>query len=278
MKKSHAFAICAYKESPYLEACIRSLTLQTVKTDIILCTSTPCPYIDNLAKKYRIPVFVREGESNIREDWLFAWRTAGKDHSLVTIAHQDDKYHKDYAKTLLSMWDRYPDMTVFASDYVVLKTAERQMPDGTFYPVETEAVAGDRVRFVKKVLRLPLRLRFLADRQWIKRSVLMFGNSICCPSCTYNHDRIGGVMFLSEYGFALDWDNLWTLAGEPGRFLCVEKPLLAYRVHDGATTKRCIEDNRRSADEAAMFAKIWPRWMTAVLMRFYKKAYDAYGE
>lgn len=42
-----------------------------------------------------------------------------------------------------------------------------------------------------------------------------------------------------------------------GRFICSEKPLIAYRVHAAATTKACIEDNRRPADEMAMFRKMW---------------------
>ena len=85
-------------------------------------------------------------------------------------------------------------------------------------------------------------------------------------------------MFQSEYPFALDWDNLYELAKRPGRFICSEKPLIAYRVHDGATTKQCIEDNRRSRDEIAMFRKMWPDWMVKILMHYYKKAYDSYGE
>lgn len=278
MSKLHAFVICAYKESPYLEACIRSLLKQTVKSDVYIATSTPSSYIERLAEKYRVPLWVRDGESSIGADWLFAWQKAGADHTLVTIAHQDDKYHKDYVKELVRSYEKYPDMTVFCSDYVVLKTREERLEDGTLYPTGTELKAGDFVRFVKQILRMPLRMQFLADRSWVKKSVLMFGNSICCPTCTYNHDLIGDMMFRSEYPFALDWDNLYELAKRPGRFICVEKPLISYRVHDGATTKQCIEDNRRSQDEIAMFKKMWPDWMVKILMHFYKKAYDAYGE
>ena len=64
--KKHTFAICAYKESKYLEACIQSLKKQTVKTNIILVTSTPNQYIEDLCKKYeiflcfvRIPIIFR---------------------------------------------------------------------------------------------------------------------------------------------------------------------------------------------------------------------------
>lgn len=41
MRHKHVFAICAYKDSPYLESCIRSLAGQRVKSPVILCTSTP---------------------------------------------------------------------------------------------------------------------------------------------------------------------------------------------------------------------------------------------
>ncbi len=276
MSRTHAFVICAYKKSPYLEFCMRSLRRQTVKSDVYLVTSTPSEYIEKLADKYRIPVFVRDGESSLRGDWLFGWEMAGADHSLVTIAHQDDKYHPQYTETLLKAYEKYPDMTVFCSDYVVMKTEEGTLSDGTVYAGTTKMVAGDVVRLVKKILRLPLRLRSLADRTWVKKLPLMFGNSICCPSCTYNHDFIGDVMFRSDMEFALDWDNFYELANMPGRFICSEKPLLAYRVHDGATTKACIEDNRRSQDEICMFRKMWPEWAVRILMRYYKKSYKNY--
>lgn len=47
----HTFAVCAYKESPYLESCIKSLVNQKVKSNIIVCTSTPCEFIENMTKK-----------------------------------------------------------------------------------------------------------------------------------------------------------------------------------------------------------------------------------
>lgn len=278
MNTIHAFVICAFGKSPYLENCIRSLLRQTAPSEIYIATSTPSEHIRRLARKYGLPLWVRQGESGIREDWLFAWREGGKRKRLITIAHQDDCYCRDYAKTVLAMYERYPDMTVFCSDYVTLKTRESRMADGTYYPVQTRICAGDLVRLVKKLLRLPLRFRFYANRAWVKKSALIFGNSICCPSCTYNYSLIGDHMFDSGYSFALDWENLLSLAERPGRFVCVEEPLIAYRVHSGAATKKCIEDHRREADEASMFRKLWPDWMASLLMRFYKQSYKAYRE
>ena len=51
----HTFVICAYGESPYLQACIQSCVNQTSvnaqESKIILYTSTPNTLIDQLAKK-----------------------------------------------------------------------------------------------------------------------------------------------------------------------------------------------------------------------------------
>ena len=47
----HTFAVCAYKESPYLENCLKSLKNQTVKSSIIMTTSTPNVFIKSLAEK-----------------------------------------------------------------------------------------------------------------------------------------------------------------------------------------------------------------------------------
>ena len=85
---NHTFAICAYKESEYLEECICSLLAQTVKTNIIIATSTPNAYISGLAQKYEIPLYINEGESGITQDWNFALSKVTTKYA--TIAHQDD--------------------------------------------------------------------------------------------------------------------------------------------------------------------------------------------
>lgn len=264
----HTFAVCAYKDSPYLEECLRSVTSQTVKSEVICCTSTPSSYIRELTARYQVPLYVRDGASNIREDWMFAYGKA--QGRFVTIAHQDDRYRSDYAEKLLKAWKKYPDLLLFASDYLTIRMTEKE---GKMKAIPEPF---NMVWLVKKILRLPLRFHSLADRTWIKRSSVWFGNSICCPSCTYNKEQIGDDMFHSEYDFALDWDNLYELAGKKGRFICSEKPLIAYRVHAAATTKACIEDNQRPADEMAMFRKMWPDWMVKILMHFYRKAYKEY--
>lgn len=258
--KPHTFAVCAYKDSPYLEACLRSLKGQSCASDIILCTSTPSPYIEQIASQYGIPVYTRPGPGNIKDDWNFAYHMA--DARFVTIAHQDDLYQKDYVKTLLAYAQRYPDMTLFTSGYAVVKGKK--------------LVRFEKVEFIKRFLRLPLRLKKLSHLSWVKKSVLLLGNSICCPACTYNKERLGEPLFTSPYRFALDWDTLLKLAKLPGRFICEEKPLLYYRVHPAATTKACIADNTRMREETEMFQKLWPAFAAKALMHFYCRAYGEY--
>lgn len=257
---NHTFAICAYKDSPYLEACIRSLKRQTVPADIILCTSTPSAYIKELADVYQLPLFVREGKSDIQDDWNFAYEMA--DSRLVTIAHQDDCYHKDYTKYVQRAWEHYPDTTVFTTECAIVKNGVVQKPG--------------RIQFVKHVLRMPLRIHRLADREWVKKLPLRFGNPIICPSCTYDKKALGSPLFESAYKFALDWEAMWKLAERPGRLICVEKPLIYYRIHGEAATKACIENQRRMVEEEDMYSRMWPKPVVKVLMAYYRKAYEAY--
>lgn len=46
--------ICAYKECKYLEESIRSVLNQSVKTNVVISTSTPNDFIDGLADKYHL--------------------------------------------------------------------------------------------------------------------------------------------------------------------------------------------------------------------------------
>ena len=55
MSHKHVYAIPAYGDSPYLESCIKSLKAQNVTSPVILCTSTPSPFLGAMAEKYDLP-------------------------------------------------------------------------------------------------------------------------------------------------------------------------------------------------------------------------------
>lgn len=260
----HCFAVCAYRESPYLEECLRSLKTQSVQSAVILCTSTPCAFLSALAKRYEVPLYIRTGKSSLRDDWNFAVDTAAEavGAELVTVAHQDDRYHADYAKTLLAAADRFPDLQLFCTRYRTIGA------DGKPVPGTAEAV--------KRILRMPLRFRCLSDKRAVKRLCLRFGNSVGCPTCTYVLARTGRPLFRCDYSFVIDWDTLWRLAGECGRFVCAERELVDYRVHSGAATMENIRNHNREREETELFLRMWPRPFVRVLMHFYRKAQKAY--
>ena len=87
---NHTFAICAYKESEYLEKCIKSLENQTVLSEIIMVTHTPSDFLKNIAEKHNIPLYINEGEGGITQDWNFALSKVKTKYATVT--HQDDVY------------------------------------------------------------------------------------------------------------------------------------------------------------------------------------------
>ncbi len=261
---SHTFSICAYKESPHLEACIRSLQQQTVDADIIMCTSTPNDYIRKLSKDYGIELFIRQGESAIKDDWNFAYNCAHSD--FVTIVHQDDIYMPEYKQELQRALDRVrnkQDIVIAFTDYLPLK--------------ESTGTKKDINCRIRRLLRWMLKLSFFSDKRWVKRMALRFGNSICCPTVTYNKALLGENVFQSLYQFNIDWDTFLMLSEKKGRFLYMDKPLLQYRIHEGATSKQFIDNHMRENEDTMMFCKFWPRWFVKIIMFFYKNAYKTYN-
>lgn len=261
---SHIYSICAYKESPHLEACIRSLRQQTVSADIIMCTSTPNAYIRQLAADHGIELFIRKGESAIKDDWNFAYNCAHSE--FVTIVHQDDIYMPEYEqelqKSLVRMKDRR-DILIAFTDYLPLK--------------ERTGTKKDINCRIRRILRWILKFSFFSDKRWAKRMALRFGNSICCPTVTYNKALLGESIFCSPYKFNIDWDTFLMLSEKKGRFLYLDKPLLQYRIHEGATSKQFIDNHMRENEDIMMFCKFWPHWFVKLIMVFYKIAYKTYN-
>lgn len=256
----HSFAVCAYGDSPYLEACLRSLKAQSAPSELLLCTSTPSPYIRDLAERYGFALFVREGRPGIGADWNFAMRSARGRY--VTLAHQDDIYGRHYAERLLRSAGRWPDMALFTTRSATLKNG-RVMRDG---PAER----------IKRLLRAPLRIRVLSGMTAWKRSVLRFGNPVVCPSCAYRRESCLELPFSEKRKFILDWEFLYEFAKKGGRWICDERPLILYRIHEGAATARCIGERVREREEREMLRRMWPEQIAELILHFYRRAYAAY--
>ena len=120
--KNHTFIVTAYKESKYLEECIKSLQNQTVKSNIIMSTSTPNEYINSLAKKYDIKLYINDGERGIGQDWNFGISNAKTDY--VTVAHQDDIYKENYLEEIINYLEKGKDFVIAFTDYREIKNGE----------------------------------------------------------------------------------------------------------------------------------------------------------
>jgi len=120
---SHMFVVCAYKESPYLESCIKSVLNQSVKTKVAISTGTPNDYIRKIAEKYQLPLWVNEKKSSIANDWNYAISCA--DTELVTLAHQDDIYEKNYLKCIFEGYQRAKDPIILFTDYGELRNNKK---------------------------------------------------------------------------------------------------------------------------------------------------------
>lgn len=262
MRPMHSFAVCAYGDSPYLERCLQSLRAQSMASEYLLCTATPSRCLESLAKQYGFRLCVREGKAGIGADWNYAMDTARG--QFVTLAHQDDIYGKHYTETLLRCAARWPDMELFMTRSLTLKHHGVQK-DG----------ASERI---KRLLRAPLRVHALSHLPLWKKAVLRLGNPVICPSCAYRKDSCASLRFSEEKRFVLDWDYLYRLAEHGGRWICMEKPLLLYRVHPGAATAHCMEEHVREQEEYEMFCRMWPKQVASMILHVYRRAYAAYQD
>ncbi len=258
-KKDHTFAICAYKESSYLEECIRSVKNQLVQGKIIMVTSTPNEYINGLAKKYDIPVYIREGKSDIADDWNFAYSKA--DTGLVTITHQDDVYCENYLKEVLDNVNKAKNPLICFSDYGEIR-------DG-------EIVTDNHILKIKKIMLFPLRNTKLWTSRFVRRRILSMGSAICCPSVTFVKKALPEEVFERGYRSNLDWQAWEKLSKLAGSFVYCNKVLMLHRIHRDSTTTQIIADSNRTREDFDMYCRFWPKWMAYLLIIFYSKSQDS---
>ena len=257
-KKYHTFAICAYKESPYLEECIKSIVNQSIKSNIVMTSSTKNKYIENLAKKYNIELFFKDGKSDIQDDWNYS--VSKTKTNLVTVVHQDDVYDKYYLENILKN---------FTGKEIMLFT-------DNYYYINGKSVDQKNLK-IKRILKFPLVIG-LSNIRWIRKLTLSLGNTIQCPSVTYNKDKIKGDIFTSEFKFCLDWDTFYKIYCMKGKIKYIPKKLMSFRISDESTTKQDMENNLRYKEDTLMFKKFWPNFIVKIIMKKYTKAYSVYGD
>ncbi|MBQ8537347.1 MAG: glycosyltransferase family 2 protein [Clostridia bacterium] len=248
---NHTFAICAYKESPYLEACIQSVLAQREDSQVILCTSTPNQLIEGLATKYGLSLHINNAPSSIHGDWNFALSMAKGEY--VTLCHQDDIYEPGYCDAVKKAVQK--GFLVFFSDYWELRGKNK--------------CSGGKLLLIKRMLLSPLRVKAFQGLRWAKRFALRFGCGICCPSVTFHMPSMPKPLFQAGFKSDLDWQAWEKLSTQRGRFAYEPRRLMCHRIHEESETSRIIGENQRGKEDYQMFLKFWPPFIAKMLTRFY---------
>lgn len=252
--KDHTFVVCAYKESPYLEECIQSLKNQTVKSNILIATSTPNHYITEIAEKYDLAIQVNTGEKGIGGDWNFAYSLAkGK---LVTLAHQDDIYRKEYTEKILAAINKCSNPLIAFSDYYELRAGK--------------TIKKNRLLTVKRILLFPLRWKRLWKSRFVRRRILSLGSAICCPAVTMVKPALQDPLFKNNMKSNIDWQAWEEISRLTGEFAYVAEALMKHRIHEQSTTSELLEDNKRREEDLFMYYKFWPRPVARFIEHFYQ--------
>jgi len=182
--KLHTFVICAYKESPYLEECIKSLLIQESvalgMSDIVLYTATPSDFIDGICDKYNLKKVVGNSKG-IGANWNEALSCS--ETKLATIAHQDDIYEKSYGIKIIESFQKDKRINIAFSDY---------------YEIDGSGQKRKRNLNLKiKTLGLKF-LSFIPNRSY-QRRIYAFGNFICCPAVSYNLENLKNFKSVNTY-------------------------------------------------------------------------------
>jgi len=255
-ERNHTFVVCAYKESPYLSECIDSLLNQTKKGEIIISTSTPNSYIQEIAEKYHLPIYVNTGKTSIADDWNFGCSKVRTE--LFTIAHQDDLYEKEYLQKILENVNQSEEPLIAFTDYYELRNG-KLCRDNTLLKV-------------KRLMLKPLTIRRFWKSKWIRRRVLSFGDAICCPSVTFVKDRLPEKIFTFGYRSDVDWQAWEKISRMKGSFVYVDKPLMCHRIHEESETSKILGEHARKQEDYEMFCKFWPRPVAKCLIKLYEFA------
>lgn len=251
----HTFVVCAYKENPYLEETILSLESQEDLGSILISTSTPNDYIRRICEKHDIQMIVNPEPHLAGDDWNYGYDAA--DTPLVTIAHQDDLYEPGYLRMVLDAFNRYsPDeVSLVFTDYYEIRSGEK--------------VCNNALLSIKRKMNWPFRYSKLNGLKFVKRRVLAFGDSICCPSVTLCKGVAGDSVFDTEFVNSCDYKTWVDLANTRGRFVYIPERLMCHRIYEESATTKNLEADIRKGEDRAIMSTLWPRPVASAINSIY---------
>ena len=248
------FVVFAYKENPHLEETIYSLLNQTVKSKIILSTSTPNEYIKKMCEKHQLELKINPISNGAGADWNFGYNMA--DTKLVTLAHQDDIYEKDFLKVTLRYLNNYNGKELLAfTDYFEYRNDAK--------------VERNLLLQVKRIMNAPLSKTKYYSSKFLRRRILSFGCPICCPSVTYIKENVGDSPFDTKYINSCDYKTYVELAQKDGAYIYIPEKLLSHRIYPDSATSKNLGENIRKGEDLEILSEFWPKWIARFINYIY---------
>jgi len=254
---NHTFVIPAYEESAYLEECVKSIMSQTIKSKILITTSTPSEFLKSFSVKYEIPLIVNPERKGIAQDWNFAYSAVDTDY--VTLAHQDDVYCPEYLERCMAKAENFPGNLIIFTGYSELHGKK--------------TISNNLLLVIKRFLLFPYIFTNCIESRAFKKMLLFFGSPISCPGVTYNKKNLRDFKFDESFTVNMDWNAWIELAGRDGGFLYERGKLFLHRIHLEAETSKAFTDDRRKNEDLRIYKKLWPDFLARILSKLYSISY-----
>lgn len=259
--KDFTIIICAYGECEYLETCIQKVVNQTVKTKVLISTSTPNEYILKLAENYGIEVRVNPQGGHVR-DYNFALKQA--DTPLCMLAHQDDLIEDTFVEKNLKALNRSRHPIISFCNYLEMHNDVIDCKPSTM------------VR-IKRIMLSPLKVPGLGRTGFGKWLIQCMGDPITHPTVVCVMKEMPTEIFREKYRASMDWDLWQRLSRQKGEFVYVSEVLLYHRMNkENATAKLLEHTNARYEEEFEIMSRFWPKFIVRIIMRFYSKTAKYY--
>ena len=255
----HTFVIVAYKDNPYLEETMLSVINQSTKSNILLSTSTPSPYIENLCNKYNIRYVINPNGKGAGSDWNYGYNHAKT--KLVTIVHQDDIYEKDYLKEVLNYCNKVNNLLIGFTDYYELRDSKK--------------ISDLKILKIKRVMNYLFKYNYFKKAKWYRKRILAFGDCISCPTVVLNKEKLGNDIFDTTMKNSCDYITWVNIAFKEGDFVYVPKILVGHRIYEESATTKNIADNSRTREDLKIMEMLWPKPIAKLIHRYYIKSEDS---
>lgn len=144
----------------------------------------------------------------IAHDWNFSLHQAKTKY--VTLAHQDDLYHREYSTSCIKASEKFKDTLICFTGYNEVVDDTKKNPNITTH-------------CKKFMLRSSMPIHNHIQSEIRKNLLLFAGCPIAAPSVMYNLENLKGFQFSTEFSINMDWDAWCRMARMEGRFVYVKK-------------------------------------------------------